>query len=189
MAASIFVVASLSVGAALLYVDTSHSGWHELRCGLWANDNGDIGLKTTRAVSDAKIETFYLTRTTLGDGASLKSIVDTETFHYIGASFYKDKNHIYNYFPMSDGGSFYPLDDIVDYATFGVFEGSCYARDKNSIYVEKHVLIRSHVDYQTFHVMRECLGQDRYGFILWEDRTTEDDAKEYLKVLNEKGGK
>ena len=186
--ASIFTAILLSIGPVSFTTDVSAQEWRELPCGLWTNGHGDIGLKTTRFRRDGKIETFYLTHahasSSGGDNIPLKSLVNTETFHYIGASFYKDKNHIYNHFPMSDGGIFYPIDDMVDHATFKVFEDSCYAKDKNSIYVEKHVLIRSDVDYQTFQVIKGCLAQDKHGFIIWDVRATEEDAREYMEVFS-----
>ena len=153
--------------------------WRELSCGLWINNDGDIGLKTTRSTGEEKIIDCYLTRTPLGDDTPLKMLVDTATFHDMGGSFYKDKNHIYNYFPMSDGGSFYPIDDYVDYSTFEVLGDGCFARDKEHIYTEKHLDIVD-ADYKTFHAIKGCLAQDKNGFIFWTDRITEDEAQEYL---------
>ncbi len=167
----------------LLSLIENEEGWQELPCGLWINKNGDIGLKTTKAISEEEIIDFYLTQTPIGDDVPLKMLVDTATFHYMGGSFYKDKNHIYNYFPMSDGGNFYPIDDRVDYSTFEILENGCYARDKNHIYVEKHIDIIDEVDYETFRAIDGCIGQDKNGYFLWTDRITEDEAKEYLKIL------
>ncbi len=155
--------------------------WQELSCGLWINKNGDIGLKTTKAIGEPEFIDFYLTKTP--HDIPLKELVDTATFHYMGGSFYKDKNHIYNYFPMSDGGNFYSIDDKADYSTFEVLGDGCYARDKSHIYVEKHIEIVE-VDYTTFQVIQGCLAKDKNGFIFWTDRITESEAKEYLKELN-----
>ena len=84
---------------------------------------------------------------------------------------------------MSDGGSFYPINDKVDYSTFEVLGDGCYARDKNHIYIEKLVEIMKEADYKTFQVIEGCLAKDKNGFFIREERVVESAVKEYLEII------
>jgi len=124
--------------------------WRELRCGLWENKYGEVGFQTLMAVCDEGcFVERYITQIYLGDDGrdtTLISVVDTATFHVFGA-FYKDKNHIYEHYDMSDGGNFKILRDV-DYDTFEII-GVCYAKDKEYIYIvfvmEWWMLITQHL--------------------------------------------
>lgn len=151
--------------------------WRELRCGLWENKYGEVGFQTQMAVCDENCFTErYITRVYLGyDGkdTTLLSVVDTATFHAYGA-FYKDKNHIYEHYNMSDGGNFRILRDV-DYDTFQILE-LCYAKDKEHIYCVRHGIVDA--DYSTFEEAkggRSCLGRDKNGYFFWGERTDFED--------------
>ena len=153
--------------------------WKELPCGLWINKNGDIGLKTTADMGWKEVD-FYITKTSFDEcDVPLNMLVDTATFHYMGGSFYKDKNHIYNLMSTSDGGIFYPFD--VDYLTFEILNGY-YARDKNHVYKSNNACIVENADCATFQVIKDCVAQDKNGFFCFGDRIQESDVKKYLEI-------
>lgn len=135
--------------------------WEKLNCGLWINRNNDIGFKTSSSI----YEDYFITKFGFNENPPLKHVIDTLTFHDLGNLYFKDKNHIYHYYPMLDGGSFYILDNV-DYETFEVL-GDCYARDKNNIYEFRAGKLDS-VDYSTFKTKEgliDCLAKDKYGYI------------------------
>lgn len=146
--------------------------WKQLKCGLWKNKNGDIGFKTQRVVcSDGLLSVEdYNTRFGFNENPSLKEIIDTTTFIELGNTYYKDKNHIYHHYAMSDGGSFYIFEDA-DYQSFEIL-GDCYAKDKNHIF-ESRAGILTHVDYATFKTKAGnsgCVAKDKIGYLIWGDR-------------------
>jgi hypothetical protein len=146
--------------------------WKQLKCGLWLNRNGDIGYKTQRVVcSDGLMSVEdYITRFGFDENPPLKDIIDTTSFVDLGNTFYKDKNHIYQHYAMSGGGSFYIFEDA-DYQTFAIL-GDCYAKDKKHIF-ESRAGILTNVDYASFKTKAGnagCVAKDKNGYIIWGDR-------------------
>lgn len=163
--------------------------WKQLKCGLWLNKNGDIGYKTHRVVcSDGLMSVDdYITRFGFNENPPLKETIDTTTFIELGNTYYKDKNHIYQHYAMSDGGSFYIFKDA-DYSTFHIL-GDCYAKDKNHVF-ESRAGILSHVDYSSFKTKAGnsgCVAKDKNGYIIWGDRVllSEIEDKVLLQAINE----
>ncbi|WP_395768916.1 DKNYY domain-containing protein [Aquirufa sp.] len=160
------------------------SEWKLLKCGLWQNKYGEIGFKTHSVIcSDGQvIAETYITKFGFNENPPLKNIIDTATFRELGNTFYKDKNHIYHHYSMSDGGSFYVFDKA-DYQTFQIL-GDCYAKDKNHIF-EMRAGILKNVDYKTFKTKKGltgCVAKDKNGFIIWGERVKIDEIEdEYLK--------
>lgn len=151
-------------------------GWKKLKCGLFINKSGDIGMQDFRAVDGGRgTTTYYITRFGFNDGETLKSVIDTATFRKIGDTFYKDKNHIYHFYGMAYGGQFYIFNEA-DYATFTII-GDCYAKDKNHIYERRSGIMNS-ADHSTFRTAEDCgcFAKDRNGYYSFEDKI----KKEYL---------
>lgn len=63
----------------------------------------------------------------------MKDIIDTSSFHFIGFGHFKDKNNIYFFFPMSDGGSMSIIDNA-DLSTFQSIPDSQYGMDETSVF-------------------------------------------------------
>ena len=146
--------------------------WKQLNCGLWLNKNGDIGFKTQRVVcSDGLIIVEdYNIRFGFNENPALKEIIDTASFIELGNTYFKDKNHIYHHYAMSDGGSFYIFEDA-DYQTFQIL-GDCYAKDKNHIF-ESRAGVLTNVDYASFKTKAGnagCVAKDKNGYLIWGDR-------------------
>lgn len=154
--------------------------WKQLKCGLWKNKNGDIGFKTQRVVcSDGLIIVEdYNTRFGFNENPALKEIIDTASFIELGNFYFKDKNHIYHHYAMSDGGSFYIFEDA-DYQTFQIL-GDCYAKDKNHIF-ESRAGILTNIDYASFKTKAGnagCVAKDKNGYLIWGDRVKLDEIED-----------
>jgi hypothetical protein len=168
---------SLSYYEEKLSAEDESLQWKQLRCGLWTNNQGDIGFKDYKVNTNKDVITCFITKTPIGDDKPLKTLIDTTTFYYAGGSFYKDKRHIYKYYAMAYGGSFYPIN--VDYDTFTIIENGCFAKDKSHIYTEQNLTIID-ADLTTFRVIKGCLAKDKNHYYLYHEKVTTKEAEEYL---------
>ena len=144
--------------------------WKKLKDRLWEDNLGNIGLKTSRAVSDSLMEDRYIT-TIETDNKKLKDILDIKTFESVNnSSYYKDKNHVYNHYIMSDGGWF----DILEEADSLTYKsiGGIYFKDKKHIYVERGGKID--VDYETFEVLEGVRAKDKNSYYMWGEKVTDE---------------
>ncbi len=159
------------------------SEWKELKCGLWINHDGDIGFKVSEAIQGEYFRDRFITSYFEEEKViTLKSIIDTTTFRYLGSTFYKDKNNIYHHYTMADGGYFHVY-HIADYATFRVI-GGVYAKDKNHIFDERHGILE-HVDYKTFRTAKGfAFAKDKYGYYFWDELINPNYALESANLYN-----
>ncbi|MCL5246631.1 DKNYY domain-containing protein [Cellulophaga sp. 20_2_10] len=142
--------------------------WRKFKSNLWINKNGELGIKTQEATLEGININRYITKVCC-EGESLKTTVDTASFQFLGSSFYKDKNHIYTHYSMSDGGNFWIVEEA-DVATFKIL-GDCYAKDKNHIFGER-AMVMDNVDYNSFKTKKGigCFAKDKNGFYFWDDK-------------------
>lgn len=152
--------------------------WKKLKSDLWINTNGKLGIKTVEVNQEGIDIDRYITELCCEE-KSLNSVIDTTSFEFIGSSFYKDKNHIYTHYIMSDGGIFWILKEA-DVSTFEVI-GDCYAKDKNHVFGERAMLMDS-VDYKTFKTKKGigCFAKDKNGFYFWDDKIDIDGLNDSL---------
>ncbi len=80
----------------------------------------------------------------------MNSVIDTSTFQIMGAYYFKDKNHIYDFSSMSDGGSI-NINWNADVKTFRVLESGIHAKDKNYCYYRGRII--KGADLKTFKVL------------------------------------
>jgi len=158
--------------------------WKKYKANLWMNCNGELGIKTAEANEEEIDIVRYITQLCC-EGNSLQSVIDTTSFQFLGSSFYKDKNHIYTHFEMSDGGNFWVVEEA-DVATFKII-GDCYAKDKNHIFGERAMVMDS-VDYKTFKTEKGsgCFAKDKNGFYFWDkkiDLATINDSLTQKKIM------
>lgn len=165
--------------------------WKKLRCGLWRNKKGDLGFKTSQVVGMEGLTTaeIYITKFGFNEDPPLNTVIDTLTFHELGNTYYKDKNHIYHSYAMTDGGSFYVFEEA-DHETFEIV-GGCYAKDKNHIY-EMRAGIMVDADHKTFISKADiegCFAKDKNGYFAWDRRIEKEDFQdEYVqKAVKELG--
>jgi hypothetical protein len=156
--------------------------WKELDCGLYESNNGDLALKTQAETEEGIIMDKFITELCC-DEVSLKTTIDTTSFKKLSSSYYKDKNNVYIYFTMSDGGNFWILEEA-DVASFEVL-GDCYAKDKEKIFDNRARILDS-VDYDSFNTTQGigCYAKDKNGYYFWDQhidlRDVHDSENEYI---------
>ncbi len=159
------------------------SKWKKLKHGLWQDRDGNIGLKTSKALNESEIVDRYIT--TMGaEGKKLKDTLDISTFESVkNSSYYKDKNHVYLHYSMSDGGWFAILEGA-DSLTFGSI-GGIYFKDKEHIYVERNGKI--YVDYDTFEAFETvgdvcCYAKDKNAYYEWGRKVEDVKSSVFLQI-------
>jgi hypothetical protein len=122
--------------------------FRELNCGLFKNDKGDIGFKTTFLIDDMgsrgiRFQTIcYLiddNDTTEGGIIEFKNIIDTSSFEILNDYYCKDKNYVYAIFYTSSGATF-NISKKMDSKSFLTFSKSSYGLDKQHIYFRADVV-------------------------------------------------
>lgn len=96
--------------AGLVFPDTST--FYKLNCGLYRNKAGIIGYQAIDK-SMEKPEVVYLVsvyyedlKDTMNGGImDMNKVVDTTSFEIAGYCYFTDKNHVYNFHRMMDGGT------------------------------------------------------------------------------------
>src|SRR6218665_3726966 len=76
--------------------------WKPLKEGLYINNKGDLAFKVNYASGEGtQTGYWYYTNFDFNDTIALNTVIDTASFRQLNGSFYKDKNHIYQYFAMA----------------------------------------------------------------------------------------
>ncbi len=180
-------------------IDSLHKlqGWRALNCGLWINKKGDIAFKSDYLLrGDARVgltASRFMTRFDFDEelNSTLKSVIDTATFKQLTYSFYRDKNNIYQYYPMSGGGRFSNFKEVepkVDVETFKVLN-EYYAVDKNFVYDGRQGLMAT-ADVKTFIVLNdEPFAKDKNNYYQWDsviekEQMQDSTTKEAIRKLN-----
>ena len=155
--------------------EQKNNKWKELECGLFINPKGAIGFPSAPEIANipnSKLKpeqcpNVFITKIGWNDTTKLNQVIDINTFEDLGACFYKDKNRIYSYYPMCDGGYFNIFKkDTTDFRIVSDW----YAKDnKDVFYMSKKTPIG--VDYSSFE-SKEGWGQlakDKYHFYAFGD--------------------
>lgn len=163
----------------------STSDWKKLNCGLFLSPTGELGFASEPEIanipsSELKSErcTNVFLKTLGSDGkVKLSSVIDTSTFEELGASFYKDKHNIYNYYAMCDGGYLHIF--AKDTATFKTL-GCCYASYKDTIYHSRNGTLKA--DATTFKTSDEIgpAGKDKNSYFSFENRVSEEELRQEM---------
>ncbi len=108
-------------------------------------------------------------------GQILIDVIDTNSFQLLGSGFYRDNSHIYHHYDMCDGGYLHIFSDRPNVLQV---LNSCYAKDDKNIYFAHHGSTIE-VDYNTFKTSDElgCLAKDKFSYIQFGERMTEEDLK------------
>lgn len=136
--------------------------WRELECGLFMSPKGELAFASAPDIANIsrtllepeQCPNYFITKFGWDDTIRISQIIDTTSFEYLGAFYYKDKNNIYSYYPMCDGGYL----NIFKKDTFNFrIIGDWYAKDNKEVfYMRKGALIG--VDYSSFE-SKEGWGQ------------------------------
>jgi hypothetical protein len=143
-------------------VGYDQSTFQKIRCGLYVNSKGDLAYKVidnSMKFDHKPIEVFLTSvyNADLSDSLNdsrkeLKFVIDTGTFKILGDFFFKDKNHIYDFIPMMDGGTI-AINQLADVKTFKVLDGGFYAKDNKHCYYRGYVIedadLKSFIVYDT----------------------------------------
>lgn len=174
-----------SVSPKLVHVPDS-TDWRELKYGLFMSPGGVIGYASNPALANFKRSELqgercanrFITFVNDGDDTlSLSAVIDTATFEMLGTScFYRDKNRIYNYYAMCEGGYL----TVFGNEPKGIKVMGSYAAYKGKIYHDRNGLMDA--DYKTFRTSDEVgpSAKDKNGYFMFEDRVTEEEIRNSL---------
>ena len=156
--------------------DSSEREWKYLKHNLYINTKGDIGFASEPNivfVPPSELEgersmcpNVFLTTFGYYDSITLKSTIDVETFEYVGASYYKDKNHIYSHYTVCDGGAFKIFSD--DTASFKVW--GLHATYKSKAYHYRWGQLDADIETFTTFSASDNIARDKNGFFSFGER-------------------
>lgn len=170
-------------------VNTDTVVYKLLKCGLYLGCNYSLGYRTEEIYNDNfDRRTRYINciyganqNDTLNGGLKeMKFVIDTSSFRFLSDLYWADKNNIYGFNPMSDGGTVY-LFGIADRKTFVVLGGAGYAKDKTNAYYRGSVI--EGADVKTFRDIKYKeipeLASDKFYFYRIGRRMTKEEIKEF----------
>jgi hypothetical protein len=105
-----------------LYKDTMGSLWFK------TTDVSDPGNPLEKYIDQVWSDSFEN-----GETRKMKEVIDSKTFVALEEDYYKDKNNIYYFHDMSDGGSLRII-DVAEPESFLVYKGTSYAKDRFRAY-------------------------------------------------------
>jgi hypothetical protein len=157
-----------------------------MECGLYINKNGEIGFPTRPDYvfkehklkgEDKMCPNRFITE--LNDSTMLNKIIDTSTFRNIGASFYLDKNNIYNYYVMCDGGFLYQFSE--DTSNFEMLNSE-FARHHSTIYHFRSGELDA--DIETFKASSRftSVAKDKDGYFEFGERVIKEQLKKGMGI-------
>lgn len=170
-------------------VDTSK--FTELPCGLYMNKDGVIAYRTISNYNLIKengkpffvyLSTIYNADPGNENNAGLKEmkyVVDTASFETVGTFYFKDKHHVYDFHPMTGGGTI-AVNRVMDVNSFKVLENDAYAKDKKHCYYRGEII--QDADWQSFRVLDSgyysLFAFDKNNFYNGEKIMTDKEIKE-----------
>jgi hypothetical protein len=172
-----------------VYGDTSK--FIELPCGLYMNSKGSLAYKAddwSHRIDtgyswplDVFLTTiYYADRSDSINGGlkEMKYVVDTSTFKILGSFYFKDKNQVYDFTPMSDGGTICIKWDA-DVKTFQVLESGFYSKDKKHCYYRGTII--KGADINSFKVLdtsySRLIAYDKRNYYSAENKMSLADIK------------
>lgn len=160
-------------------------GWRRMNNGLYLNSDGQLGFATDPDLANVprseligeQCANVFLTTIGSDGKRSLNDVLDTSTFISLGGSFFKDKNHIYNFYAMCEGG--YLTIFSKDTSNFRIL-GSCYASHHSTIY--HHRDGRMDADFESFAASTKfgCIAKDKNGYFRYHERVSKEELREEL---------
>lgn len=164
--------------------------YKSLKCGLYKSLKGDIAFRAEYyfgenldTIGARYINWIYNAdpNDTINGGLKeMKYVIDIATFKFLNLLYWADKNYVYGFTPMSDGGTVY-FNDKADRKTFVVFGESGYAKDKNNIYYRSDII--DGADVKTFKVINDKdipeLARDRSYFYITGKRLDKKEMEDY----------
>lgn len=146
--------------------------WKKMENGFWKSVDGEIAVQTKDSPKDKISSDKHLITEITGEGISLKSIIDPETFIHLQNDVYKDKNHVYLHSGVKGHEKFRIMREITDPLSLSLMGDNYYAKDNQNIYDQWfHVL--KNIDYDTFRTEKGCgcYGKDKNGYYFGGKKT------------------
>lgn len=163
--------------------------YRRLKCGLYLSSNGDLGYRSQEIYNENyDRRTRYITSVwdadksdTLNGGLKeMKFVIDTSSFRFLSDLYWSDKNNVYGFTPMSDGGTVH-LKTTADKKTFVALKNTEYAKDKRYVYYRHSIL--EGADPKTFQLIDNKdisgLACDKLYFYQFGERLTDKEINEY----------
>lgn len=185
----LFISAVLGIFSFNVDKNQSDSNWTHIKSNLFINNQGQIGFASDISVANVPRSELggetcaNVFITTIGSDytTSLNEVIDTATFETLGAEFYRDKNHLYHFYTMCEGGYLRIYSD--DPSNFTLIN-DCYAQHFDAIYYARGSKLDA--DVSTFRASKRynCLSRDKNGYFHYDERVSEEQLKEELGVLD-----
>lgn len=118
--------------------DSVENNYIEIRDGLFKDGDGNIYFKTLDSSNPNKqidrfIYVVYSDEFGVEGIKEMKDVLDSKSFKSLDNNYFQDKNHIYYFHVMSDGGTMSIIDEA-DLLSFKVFKHSMYGIDNKSAF-------------------------------------------------------
>jgi hypothetical protein len=159
--------------------------FNKMECGLYKNEIGEIGFKTTYLIDDlGNHGNRFQTYAYMVDGSDtsemqieeLKNIVDTNSFQILNDYYCKDKNYVYAIFYTSSGATF-NVTKTIDTKSFRVYSNSSYGIDSQYVYFRTYVV--KNADRETFNAIDDTYwAYDKNHFYNYGEIASDKEAKE-----------
>lgn len=131
----------------------------KLRCGLYIDHTGDIYFRYLKLLNEngdrAPVYISWIYGADEADSLNgglkeMKYVVDTSTFEILNDFYWADKYHVYEFTPMSDGGTVF-LNRTIESKSLLVLGNSRYCTDSRSVYY--HGKVVEGADKRSFKVL------------------------------------
>ncbi|MDF2193478.1 DKNYY domain-containing protein [Paraflavitalea sp. CAU 1676] len=175
----------------VIAIDTSL--FTPLPCGLYLNDKGTLAFKAMdrsyrldrdagTQLIDVYITTVYyadLADSINGGQKEMRYVVDTPSFRIVGAFNCIDKYHVYNFNPMSDGGTI-SINHDADVNSFMILESDYFSKDNKHCYYRGSII--KGADLSSFKVLdtgySHNIAYDKNNYYYLGEKMTAADVKE-----------
>jgi len=145
---------------------------------MMLNDEGDEGIRYINWVYGAD------TQDTTGNAGlmEMKFVIDTLTFKFLSWMYWSDKNRVYGYNSMSDGGTVFFIEDA-DPRTIKALGETPYAKDKHHVFYKGRPI--DGADVPSFKIIKDNkipeLAKDKNKYYFSGDPMTERELAEFRK--------
>ena len=163
----------------------------KVKCGLYINSMKDIAYQSQMIINDrGKRGIRYISwiygiekeDSVNGGLKEMKYVIDIKTFKFYSYAYWGDKNRVYEFTPMSDGGTVRYVENA-DPKTFNVFGETPYGSDKNHVYYKGEIL--EGADIRTFKIIMNKgipeLAKDKHTYYFSGDRISKEQLKDLRK--------
>jgi hypothetical protein len=173
-------------------IESDSIKYKKTKCGLFVSNQGDIAYQTIETLNDngdrgiRYITWIYGadTKDTLGNAGlmEMKFVVDTLSFKFLSWIYWADKNRVYGFNPMSDGGTVFYV-DRADPVTFIALGETPYAKDKGNVFYKGRPI--KGADIKSFKIIKHKkipeLAKDKIRYYFLGDPITKIELKELEK--------